>query len=367
MKLNRLLIERIDHRILVGTLAFLAIMVLLGWIWINENGRMAAFDRQYLARSIERGAALYAANCSSCHGVDGLGAVGRAPALNSPYLFGHDFLAEIDTELTVLNAERPTAELNGLTERVTEIDARIAELTTERDALIAQMGPAVNIGYDPDSPSRTQRMGWTATLRSLVLTTLVAGRPTSGNYWPQPMASWSQTTGARLRTDQLEDLTNFILNWDKGSNWTLDDLNSVRQFPIYPIDPSTVTIVEGDPRIGAATEIAAVMEGLAMVTGDPQNGQTLYNSATLGCTGCHANAAVAPLLEGTWTRVTNERLTLPEFAGYTGEQYLAESIIHPNDYTVPTYASGVMPQNFGDRLSYQELADMIEYLKTQDQ
>ena len=74
MNLQRLLVERIDQRILVGILAFLGIIVLVGWIAINEGGRMQAFERQYSARSIERGAALFNTNCSPCHGVNGLGA-----------------------------------------------------------------------------------------------------------------------------------------------------------------------------------------------------------------------------------------------------------------------------------------------------
>ncbi len=38
------------------------------------------------------------------------------------------------------------------------------------------------------------------------------------------------------------------------------------------------------------------------------------------------------------------RLKQPQFAGYTGEEYIADSIIHPSDYVVPNYADGLMPQ-----------------------
>ena len=75
---QRLLIEKMEHRIIVGTLSFLGIMVLTGWIAINEGGRMRSFERQFLARSIERGGQLFAANCSECHGLDGRGLTGAA-------------------------------------------------------------------------------------------------------------------------------------------------------------------------------------------------------------------------------------------------------------------------------------------------
>ena len=53
MSLQRLLVNRIEQRILVGTVAFLATLVLVGWIAINEGGRMAAFDKEFTGRSIE--------------------------------------------------------------------------------------------------------------------------------------------------------------------------------------------------------------------------------------------------------------------------------------------------------------------------
>jgi mono/diheme cytochrome c family protein len=367
--LQRMIFERIEQRIVVGTIAFLAIMVLIGWLAINEGGRMQAFDRQFTARAIERGASLFNANCSTCHGVDGRGVVGRGPALNTPYLFGHDFLAPVDSQITTLTGSGDTAALcDPMTEEGAAAAAahpELGDLCTQRASLISTMQPVIDRGYDPDRPSRLANLGWGGGLNSYIYTTLVHGRPVSSYYWPQPMAAWGQTAGGPLRSDQLQDLTQYIMNWDKGNNWTTEDLLAVVQWPINPVDPSTVVAVAGDPRIGSETPLEEVMVGLADLTGDPQAGQVLYNGA-LACAGCHINEAVAPLTEGTWTRTVEVRLAEPQFAGYTGEMYLAESIVHPNDYIVPGYPAGVMPQNFGDRLSYQELADLIAYLKTYD-
>lgn len=350
-----------EHRILLGTVAFLAILVLVGWIAINEGGRMAAFDRQFAARSVERGAALFISNCSECHGTDGRGVAGRAPALNSPLLFGHDFLAETRRERETLQAE---LEAEGTTEeRTAEINTRLAELDTEEAALRSQMQPAIDNGYDPDSFNRLVNLGWSSSLHNFVYTTLVSGRPTSSSYWPQPMAAWSQTANGPLRDDQLEDLTAFILNWDKGDNWTIEDLNAINQFPKVPVEGGTQVLEDA---VGEDTPTADIMVGLEGLTGDPQNGSEIYNSS-LGCAGCHLNAAVAPPMEGTFTRTQEERLQAPELAGYTVEQYLAESIIHPNVYIAPGYPAGIMPQNFGARLGYQDLADLIAFLETQDQ
>ncbi len=96
------------------------------------------------------------------------------------------------------------------------------------------MQPAIDKGYNPDNFSRLLNLSWSSSLHNFVFTTLVGGRPVSASYWPRPMSAWSQRANGPLRDDQVEDLTTFILNWDKGDNWTIDDLNAVNQFPKVP-------------------------------------------------------------------------------------------------------------------------------------
>lgn len=121
------------------------------------------------------------------------------------------------------------------------------------------------------------------------------------------------------------------------------------------------------------TDIEAILVELEATRGDSFNGQLLYSGVEygldgsgLGCAGCHEGEA-APPLEGTFTRVDEIRLLLPEFEGYTVEQYLVESIVHPNDYIVPEYVANLMPTHYGNRLDIQQLADLIAYLESQDQ
>ncbi len=368
-----------EQRILVGTLAFLGILVLVGWVAINEGGRMTAFDKEFTARAVEQGATLFNTNCSPCHGVDGLGSA-RAPALNSPLLFGYDYLADIHKQRNALNIE---ATLSTTTDaRKAEITDALAQLDQQEQQAVVGMKSAMDKGYNPDQFSRLLNVGWGSSLHNYVYTTVLSGRPNSFSYWPAPMPAWSQTAGGPLRPDQVEDLVQFVLNWDKGNDWTLDDLNAVEQFPKVPDDPAIVAQMQAQidllqqsggvlpTYVGVDTAPADIMKGLEGITGDPQRGSQLYNgqgTPQLPCSGCHLNAAVAPPMQGTWTRVQNERLQQPQFSGYTGEEYIADSIIHPSDYVVPNYTDGLMPKNFGDLLTYQDLADLIAYLKTQDQ
>lgn len=128
----------------------------------------------------------------------------------------------------------------------------------------------------------------------------------------------------------------------------------------------------GDLFVG--TNIERILTALETLHGDPINGQLIYNGeapgadgSILGCSGCHDNALVAPLTEGTWTRWDEIRSQDPALADYTFERYIIESIVLPRDYPVPDYPEFVMPDNFGDRLSFQDLADLIVYLESQDQ
>ncbi len=121
------------------------------------------------------------------------------------------------------------------------------------------------------------------------------------------------------------------------------------------------------------TDIDRILDILADMHGDSVNGQALYNGeqvgadgVVLGCSGCHGEETIAPITAGTWTRWDEIHSLEPQFADYTFEHYIVESIVHPAAYIVPGFQN-VMPPNFGDRVTYQDLADLIAYLESQDQ
>jgi hypothetical protein len=51
-------------------------------------------------------------------------------------------------------------------------------------------------------------------------------------------------------------------------------------------------------------------------------------------------------------------------------QYIYESILHPGDFLAPECPTGPctnqMPPNFGDRMEFQDMADVIAFLMQQD-
>ncbi len=398
LMLERMIFERIETRILVGITAFFGILLMVGWVAINEGGRMAAFEERSLARSIERGAALFASGCATCHGNDGRGITGRAPALNNPQLFGYDFgTGEITAQIAKLEEQRDlrtqlpeleaelAAETNPnvrqqLEEEIAAVqkaidpnfdgidfDAEIVALQAQYDELAGQMQQAIANGYDPAHPERLVNVGWAGDLYGFLFTTLKGGRPVSSSYWPQAMPAWSQEAGGPMRDDQLEDLVNYIMNWDRGEAWTLADLNAVQQFAVEPARSSGGGSEQQADASPVGTNVRQIMGDLEGVEGDAARGEALFNSqetplggVALGCSGCH-NGVVAPAAEGLWARVETERLADAALAGYTAEQYVVESIVNPGAYVVEGYQP-IMPGTFGEALSTQDLADLLAYI-----
>ena len=132
-------------RILLGTLAIVAVAGLLGMIALRERDRMAGFTQAYHARQIEVGAALFENNCRTCHGPQGKGIDGVAPAINATDLFNGQRLAAI---------------------------------------------------------------GYIGTVEDYVRGVVAAGRPipSAGTNYPNRMPTWSQRYGGPLREDQVDSL-----------------------------------------------------------------------------------------------------------------------------------------------------------------
>lgn len=410
-------IKSVESRILTGIVMFVAIMILVGWVAINEEARMQAFVYQHTGRSIERGAELYASLCAECHGEQGYGALLRAPGLNNPHFFGYDpvgeqtaaidnanrtlvrlsadsddLLAELTNAASPPSDERQNqiqVEMEAIQAEIDNQKRIIDEAIAARQAILGSLDAAVTKGLFPlwdtitdsdrtavneiefffnNNGARLAQVGWAGDLRGYVVTTLIHGRPGSLNIWPNSnggMVAWSQLAGGALRQDQIEDLATYILNWDKGNNWTLEDFLAVEQYGKPLSDGSIPGVPQPDPA-GDNPDMILARWAEEGIEGSASNGAVLYDTK-FGCTSCHRDGTSAPDTIGTWTRVLNERLTLPQFAGYTGERYLIESIVLPAAYVVDSYSAGVMPADFGTRqMTDQQLADVVAFIKTQE-
>lgn len=98
--------------------------------------------------------------------------------------------------------------------------------------------------------------------------------------------------------------------------------------------------------------------------GDPTRGELLFNGQgnLFACAACHGvfegQVTTCPNVTGLSTRAA-ERIP-----GYTAEKYIRESIVSPNAYVVEGYTAGVMPQNYAETMTTQQLADILAFLMT---
>ncbi len=273
-------------KILLGIVSvFIAIAVLI-FMGIFEENRMAAQDANWNGRSIEKGAELFANNCSSCHGLDGKG--GPGPALNSKYFF---------------------------TQRLEDVE-------------------------------------YTGTLEDYIKLTVAAGRPSkaASGQWSVVMATWSVDYGGPLRNDQIQQVTNYILNWEEEAL-----AQTAEEDPWIPFQDTPSKAADGTAEEEAAAESAE--------PAGPREPSEIF--AQLGCAGCHVldqpqtntnRGPVGPnlgnLAENAATRVE----------GLSAEEYVHQSIVEPNAHIVDSYPANIMPSGLADRMTEEELNNLVAWL-----
>ncbi len=101
-------------------------------------------------------------------------------------------------------------------------------------------------------------------------------------------------------------------------------------------------------------------EVLAAFPGEASAGEQL--TVANGCLGCHN---IDPAVQGagpTWYNLANTAIVRVPTYGPAG--YIYHSIVNPNEYVVPGYTAGIMPQNYGELLTPEQLADVVTYLLT---
>lgn len=116
----------------------------------------------------------------------------------------------------------------------------------------------------------------------------------------------------------------------------------------YRVGSTSVDL--GGPEVTIVEEVEGAGEALS--------GEQVFTSA--GCSACHSLSPgvtkVGPSLAGIAQRAATMD---PEM---TAEMYITESILDPRAYVVEGYRSEIMPDNYAQLLSDQELKALVEFL-----
>jgi cbb3-type cytochrome c oxidase subunit III len=184
------------------------------------------------------------------------------------------------------------------------------------------VGPTLNSKYFFEK--RLADIDYQGTMESFLTLTIRGGRPvkTDPNYG-RNMPTWSVDYGGPLRNDQIDNVVDYIMNWEASA----PDLGDPNAEP---------TPVPGDT--------------------PEERGKNLFTG--MGCIGCHTfngqGGAVGP--------------NLTEVYATKGEDYVRQSILQPNAVIAEGFQPNLMPQNFEQRLKGPtDLDDLIAYLKTGSQ
>jgi cytochrome c2 len=215
-------------------------------------------------------------------------------------------------------------------------------------------GPALN-DVELFNGTRTKQAGFAGTIDNFVRLTIAAGRPRPSAHFAdggfaEPMPTWGEDYGGPLRKDEVNSLVAYIMNW--GEAYKDASGNFLAPTPTPLID-------------AVGTDL-----NVELPAGDAAKGADLAKK-TLACTACHIDSNTGPAwlptsdAAGIGVRA-EERYQAADYTGAatSAEQYLHEAIVLPDAYVVSGFQPGLMPKNFGEKLTKQDLADLIAYLLT---
>ncbi len=97
-----------------------------------------------------------------------------------------------------------------------------------------------------------------------------------------------------------------------------------------------------------------------VVNADPAHGEELATST--GCFACHSLDPEAAMTGPTWHYVADHAMSRTDDSPAL---YIYHSITDPNLFVVDGYPTGIMPQNYSDILSDEDIASIMSFLLTQ--
>jgi len=102
--------------------------------------------------------------------------------------------------------------------------------------------------------------------------------------------------------------------------------------------------------------------------GDVGAGESLFSSQIIGaqpgCITCHSLEADTVIVGPSMAGIASRAGTRVD--GLTAEEYIRQSILHPDDYVVEGFTPGVMVQVWEEELSAEQVDNLVAYLLTLD-
>lgn len=133
------------------------------------------------------------------------------------------------------------------------------------------------------------------------------------------------------------------------------------QTPAQNWPPRPILVSGGSPLGGETVDTSTTANANTLPTDPVERGKYWFSHPPAVCSTCHSLepdvVVVGPSLVGVATRAETR------VEGMTAEQYLRDSIINPGDFVVPGFPDA-MQRNLGDKLSADQINDIIAFLLT---
>jgi mono/diheme cytochrome c family protein len=152
------------------------------------------------------------------------------------------------------------------------------------------------------------------------------------------------------------DVNAAIISPSLGAALEAEEAGQVLVIEPTPIPPVLADLTPEEITAGLPEDLAQ-----ALAVADPTQGPVLATSK--GCIGCHSLDPEAVMTGPTWHNVGDHAII--RVATESPAEYIHQSIVNTNDFVVPGYPANIMPANYGEQLSTQELANIIAYLLQQ--
>jgi cytochrome c2 len=134
--------------------------------------------------------------------------------------------------------------------------------------------------------------------------------------------------------------------------------------PIATLEPTATPTDKPTPTLEPTEETVSLQSIIA--SHDPENGselfQTLQVDAGFACSTCHNSESENRLIGPGLLNVGSRAETRVE--GQSGLEYIYTSITNPSEFVVPEFPDDLMPKNWQEIYSEDEIYDIIAYLLT---
>jgi len=366
-----------ETKIFIGLFLTVALTVSFIVYAVQEPGREDRAEEKFTRESMERGARIFVGatisevNCMLCHGLRGQGTLGQA---QDPALIGRplnpEFRALADPSLGELDRNVAIETIafgragTGMQEWGSKLsDDKLRDVATfvanwDQEILDEALAEKTAVSVF-QSLNQVAPEGTTADLAS------------KAEDFEERLAEALLEHDAPVLTVEdeaalVETLVNILRqqgpkNIDKLVAGALEEVLG----PIVVKPPPTPTQpVEETPTAAAAEEtpVAEPTQVETVLPGDPEAGRELF--ITLGCTVCHTISSIPEaigLLGPNQDRLATTAANRVE--GLSAEEYIRQSILDPSAFIVEGFFD-LMPSNFGDLLSEEELNDLVAFLLT---